>query len=212
MGRNSGGSNPNGKGGLKKGDFDFKGKVGKVESLSTIKNPAVYKEVKSAISRFHSVLGVRQREVKVGELPAGTGGVHITAGNGIEMKSKMVVLSKSVFNGKGSTPQSVAAWAKHGYDSGHLTKTNKAVSHIVTHELAHATWNQHLTAPNARAASKSINAMYKNFLKDKRAKGYGKYAKTNVSEFWAEVCTKAVHGRADSYTRAAKNIIKKYGL
>ena len=39
-----------------------------------------------------------------------------------------------------------------------------------------------------------------------------KYAKTNVNEFWAEVCTKAVHGKADKYTKAAKDIIKKYKL
>ena len=59
MGRNSGGSNPNAQGGLKENDSNYKGKIGKLESLSTIKNPAVYKEVGSAISRFHSVLGVR---------------------------------------------------------------------------------------------------------------------------------------------------------
>lgn len=199
---------PNSSGGLGKGDFDYKGTVKNVKSLSTIKNPAVYKSVKQAIDRFDSVLGVRQREVKIGDLKAGTGGVHITAGG----KSEVVVLSKSVFNGKDSTPQSIAAWAKSGYDSGHLTKTNKAVSHIVTHELAHATWNAHLTSPNAKAAAKPIEKMYDNFLKDKKKKGYGKYATTNVSEFWAEVCTKAVHGTADSYTRSAKNIIKKYGL
>lgn len=33
-----------------------------------------------------------------------------------------------------------------------------------------------------------------------------------VNEFWAEVCTKAVHGKADKYTKAAKDIIKKYKL
>lgn len=47
---------------------------------------------------------------------------------------------------------------------------------------------------------------------DKSKQGYGKYAKTNVNEFWAEVCTKAVHGKADKYTKAAKDIIKKYKL
>lgn len=135
MGRNSGGSNPNAQGGLKENDSNYKGKIGKLESLSTIKNPAVYKEVGSAISRFHSVLGVRERNVKLATLGGGYGGVQVSQGG----KSQMVVLNKSIFNGKGTTTQSVAAWAKSGYNSGHLTHTNKPVAHIVTHELAHAT-------------------------------------------------------------------------
>ena len=69
-----------------------------------------------------------------------------------------------------------------------------------------------LTSPNAKAASKSINSLYKKWGNDKSKQGYGKYAKTNVNEFWAEVCTKAVHGKADKYTKAAKDIIKKYKL
>ena len=207
MGRNSGGS-PNRQGGLKPGDADFKGKVGKLESLSTIKDPQVYKEVFSAISRFHSVLGVRQRNVKVATLPAGVGGVHVTSGG----KSEVVALSKQVFNGKGSTKKTVEGWAKSGYKSGHLTETNKPVAHIVTHELAHATWNAHLTGAAHIAAGKEITKMYNSWLKDKGRKGYGKYASSNVSEIWAEVCTNAVHGRADKYTKRAKSIVKKYGL
>lgn len=46
-------------GGLPNGDSNYKGKVGKLEPLASIKNPKVYKTVKESISRFHSVLGVR---------------------------------------------------------------------------------------------------------------------------------------------------------
>jgi hypothetical protein len=201
-------SKPPKTGGLPEGDSNYKGKVGKLESLSSIKNPAVYKSVKEGISRFHSVLGVRQKDIKIATLDAGTGGVHISQGG----VSKQVVLNKQVFNGKNTTTQSVAKWAETGYKSGHLTKTNKPVAHIVTHELAHATWNAHLSAPNAKAAGKSVNTLYKKWKADKKKSGYGKYASTNVSEFWAEVCTKAVHGKADKYTTAAKGIIKKYQL
>jgi hypothetical protein len=208
MGRNSGGSNPNAQGGLKEKDSNYKGKIGKLESLSTIKNPAVYKEVGSAISRFHSVLGVRERNVKLATLGGGYGGVQVTQGG----KSQMVVLNKSIFNGKGTTTQSVAAWAKSGYNSGHLTQTNKPIAHIVTHELAHATWNSSLTGANQKAAGKDIVKLYRQWGRDKSKKGYGKYAATNRDEFWAEVCTKAVHGKADKYTTAAKAIVKKYGL
>lgn len=208
MGRNSGGSNPNAQGGLKENDSNYKGKIGKLESLSTIKNPAVYKEVTSAISRFHSVMGVRERNVKIATLGAGIGGVQVSEGG----KSQAVVLNKSVFNGKGTTTQSVSAWAKSGYNSGHLTQTNKPVAHIVTHELAHASWNSSLTGANQKAAGKEIVKLYRKWAGDKSKKGYGKYAATNRDEFWAEVVTKAVHGKADKYTTAAKAIAKKYGL
>lgn len=208
MAKTSGSNKPPASGGLKEGDSNYKGKVGKLEPLASIKDPQVYKSVKESISRFHSVLGVRQKDIKIATMEAGIGGVHITQGG----QSKQVVLNKQVFNGKNTSKQSVENWAKTGYNSGHLTKTNKPVAHIITHELAHATWNQHLTTPNAKAASSSVNSLYKKWYKDKGASGYGKYAKTNVSEFWAEVCTKAVHGKADKYTKGAKSIIQKYKL
>lgn len=69
-------------GGLPNGDSNYKGKVGKLEPLASIKNPKVYKSVKESISRFHSVLGVRQKDIKIGQLEAGTGGVHISQ-NGV---------------------------------------------------------------------------------------------------------------------------------
>ena len=40
----------------------------------------------------------------------------------------------------------------------------------------------------------------------------GKYAETNVSEFWAETVTKAIHGKSDKYTKKVKEICKKYKL
>lgn len=209
MGRNSG---SNRKGGMSDGDYDGKSKgidIPKdLAGLVTIKNPKVYKAVKESISRFHSVLGVRQKEVKIGTLPDGIGGVHFTE-NGA---SKVVVLSKRVFNGRNTTTQSVAGWAEHGYKSGHLTKTNKSVAHIPTHELAHATWNAHMTSPKHQAAGKEIDKVYKSWMKDKKKSGYGKYASSNSSEFFAEVCTKAIHGKADKYTNRIKGIIKRYQL
>ena len=44
-------------GGLPNGDSNYKGTVGKLEPLASIKNPKVYKTVKESISRFHSILG-----------------------------------------------------------------------------------------------------------------------------------------------------------
>ena len=53
-------------GGLPNGDSNYKGTVGKLEPLASIKNPKVYKTVKESISRFHSVLGVRQKDIRSG--------------------------------------------------------------------------------------------------------------------------------------------------
>lgn len=202
MGRNSGGGS---RGGLQPGDGTYKGKISKVESLIHIKDPQVYKAVGQAISRYHAVLGVRQRNVKLAELSANTYGVHVTAGG----KSDAIYLNKKHFN---QSKNKIAADHKKGYDSGWSTRTNKPIAHTVTHELAHATWNAHLTGAKHQAAGKEVNKLYKTWLKDKKKTGYGQYAKTNVSEFWAETVTKAVHGKADKYTRAVKKICKKYDL
>lgn len=195
-------------GGLKVGDEQFKGKVGRPQSLSTIENKKVYDEVMSAISRTHSVLGITQKKVKLADLPDGYGGVHVTR-DGV---SEGVYLSKSIFQPKDATTQSVASWSKRGYESGHLTETNKPVAHIVAHEMSHSIWNEHLTAPKYQTAGKDIKQLYKEWTRDKKKQGYGKYASTNVSEFFAEVATKAVHGKRDRYTDKLKDIIRRHQL
>lgn len=107
MGRNSSGT----RGGLQPGDATFKGKVSNVEPLVNMKDPAVYKATKEAISRYHAVLGVRQRSVKLADLPAGTYGVHVTA-NG---KSDGVYLNKAHFN---QSRSAIEASHRKGYASG----------------------------------------------------------------------------------------------
>ena len=110
------------------------------------------------------------------------------------------------------TKKAVEASHKRGYASGWSTKTNKAVAHTVTHELAHATWNANMTGANQKAAGKEVNKLFKSWKKDNKKSGYGKYAETNVSEFWAETVTKAIHGKSDKYTKKVKEICKKYKL
>ncbi len=60
MGRNSGSNR-----GTKDGGGDFKGKITNVGPLVEMTDPQMYKATKQAISRYHAVLGVRQREVKL---------------------------------------------------------------------------------------------------------------------------------------------------
>ena len=195
-------------GGLKPNDGNYKGKVGKPQSLKTIKNKAVYDAVMDAISRYHSVLGVRQKNVKLADLEEGVGGVHVTRGG----ESEGVYLNKSIFQPAEATTQSVASWAKAGYDSGHLTKTNRPVAHIVLHEISHATWNEHLQGKKYQEAGKEIKQIFKAWKQDKGKEFYGRYASTNVSEWWAETSSRAVSGYRDKYTDSVKNIIRKYGL
>lgn len=200
MGRNSSGNR-----GTKDGGGDYKGKITNVGPLVEMTDPQMYKATKQAISRYHAVLGVRQREVKLADFP-GAYGVHVTSGDG---KSKAVYLNRSHFN---QGAKRVASDHAANYTSGWSTHTNKPIAHTVTHELAHATWNEHLSGTNQRAAGKEIRTLYHSWMNDKKKSGYGKYARTNVSEFWAETVTKAVHGKSDKYTRRVKAICKKYNL
>lgn len=201
MGRNSSGV----RGGLQSGDGTYKGEIKGVQDLIKMKDPRMYKETSEAISRYHSVMGIRQKKVKLADLPDNTYGVHVTAGG----TSEGVYLNKKHFN---SGRANVLKDTKKGYASGWSTKTNKPLAHTVTHELAHATWNNHLTSAKHKAAGKEIERLYTSWLSDTGKKGYGKYARTNVNEFWAETVTKAVHGTADKYTRAVKEITKRYKL
>lgn len=193
-------------GGFAKGDATFKGTVGELRGLATMAHKDVYREVKSAISRYHSVLGVRQREVKLGDLPDSYNGVHLTGK--ADGKSHQIVLNAKVFDMKKSE---IVARTKKAYETGWSTKTNKPIAHTVTHELAHATWNSHLKGKAQKAAGKEIQQVYKEWRKKKRA-GYGDYSQTNVNEFFAEAITKRVHGKKDKWNKALYGIVKKYNL
>jgi hypothetical protein len=192
-------------GGMAPGDANYKGKIEGVRPLSSIKHPDVYREIKQGISRYHAVMGVRQKNVKLATLDSGMNGVHMTTG-GI---SSGVYLSSKVYDMK---KKDIIARTKNSYNSGWSTATNKPIQHTITHELAHATWNSHLTSKNAKAASREITLLHKHWSDDTKKKGYGEYSHTNINEFWAEVSTKAVHGTADKYTKKVKSIVKRYKL
>lgn len=205
MGARSGGGGA-GSGGFGRGDGWFSGGVTGVESLKNIRDKGLYNATKQTISRFYKELGIPQKNVKLGNLPANVAGVHVTA-NG---KSEGVYLNKKIF--KNGTVKSVTQQMQTAYKTGFLTKTNKAVSHTLTHELAHSVWNAHMTGAKQKAAGKEVMKVYRKWKADKNKSGYGKYASTNVSEFWSETITKGMHGKADKYTNALKGIAKKYQL
>lgn len=145
MGRNSSGV----RGGFGD-DLSMKFKAKDVRSLSEIKHNDVYREVKSAISRYHSVLGVKQKNVKLAPMKENINGVHVTSMGA----SSGIYLNTKVFNKKKSE---IEKRVRKAYDSGWSTRTNKPIAHTVTHELAHATWNSNLKNPRAKAAGRETS-------------------------------------------------------
>jgi hypothetical protein len=191
------------------GGGNYEGSRKNEESLSAISDKKLRLDVQQGISKFESRLGIRQRKVKLAELE-GAYGVHVSASDGKgNIVSKGVFLNSNTF--KNATREQVIKNQLKTYKSGFLTKTNKPTQHIVVHELAHATWNSHLTGNKYKTAGKEIRALYRQFLKDNPS-GFGSYSRYNVNEFFAEGVTKQVLGKSDKYTRTLKKIIKDNNL
>lgn len=182
------------------GDTTYKGKVKNVESLVHIKDRMVYKDVKEAISRFYSAMGVPERNVKIADLSSSVVGIGSKGG---------VYFNKKYYN---MSHKDFVAFHKKQEAIGHLTQTNKPAAHTTTHELAHALWSTGDTSPKAKAAGKEIKSAYNKWKNSRTKTKYGRYANSNVDEWWAETVTKAVHGKADGYTKFVKAIAKKYKL
>ncbi len=174
-------------------------------TTSGMKHRDMEKQINRAISRYETVMGIRERSIKLADIPGAYGVTYIGAdgSHGIYLSKKHFDQPKKKFE---------AAYKKHNYETGFKNVTNRAAQHTVTHELAHATWTSSYTSTKHRAAGKEIQKLYHTWSKDKKKKGYGSYGKTNVDEFWAEVITKGIHGKSDKYTRKAISIAKKYKL
>ena len=206
MGRNSGGVVHTGGGGANAAIVVQA--VQNSRSISTIKDRSVVKELQRGISRFESVLGIRERDVRIADLDK-MNALGVTW-IGPQGESAGILLNEKFFDRKKKSIESDVR-SKH-YDTGFKNKTNAPLQHTITHELAHATWNASMKTAKAQGAKKEITKLYQKWLKDKKKKGYGTYGASNVSEFYAEGITKAIHGNADRYTRKLVAITKKYGL
>ena len=204
-GRSGGGAGPGGLGGR---DSNYRGKIKNVESLIHMKDPAMYKATKEAIARYAAVMGgIGEKNIKLADMGKSVYGVQMT--NVATGKSEAIYLNKTYYN---KTAAEVKKIKQNDYNSGWATRTNKPLAHTVTHELAHATWNTTMKGTNQVAAGNVIKKVYSAWQKSGRKSGYGRYASTNVNEWWAETVTKAVHGKSDRYTKAVKGITKKYNL
>ena len=179
-------------------------------SIKDMKNRDMQKELQQAMSRFHKVMGMRERVVMLAPMDGAYGVTYIdgNGSHGIYLNSKYFDVPKKQF---------AERYAKDNYNRRHGFKntTRNPAQHTITHELAHATWTSNYTGAAQRAAGIEIKALYKQFKNDKsstRQKNYGSYGRSNVDEFWAEVITKAIHGDNDRYTRRALAIAKRHKL
>lgn len=208
MGRNSGGVVHVGGSGGGSNSAKVKVAVQTSRPLSSIKDKSTYNEIFRGVSRFEAVMGIRERSVRLADLTSmnALGVTYIGAGG----KSTGILLNSKFFDRKKKAI--IADVRKNHYDTGFKNRTNAPLQHTITHELAHATWNASMSSTKARAAGKEITALFKKWKADKKKKGYGRYGVTNVSEFWAETVTKAIHGKADKYTKKVKKIAQKYQL
>lgn len=189
-------------GAMRSQDTTYKGKIENVRSLSTLKHNDVYRELKQGISKYESRMGLRVQKVLLADLSSNTLGI----GGGGE-----VHLNAKHFD---TTKNKIINQERRSYDMGHSTVTNKPIQHTLIHELAHNTWQSSMgrTSPKHKAAEIEIRQVYNKWKKDKRKKGYGTYAASNISEFYAETITKGVIGKSDKYTKALIGITKKYKL
>lgn len=174
-------------------------------SIGDMRNRDMAKQLGRAISRYEKVMGLRERTIKLADIDGSYGVTFISADG-----SKGVYLNKKFFDRK--KKQVEADYKRTEYKGGHKNVTNRASQHTMTHELAHATWTSSYTSAKHKAAGKEIRSLYQQWSKDKNRKGYGSYGRSNVDEFWAEVVTKGIHGKADKYTRKAISIAHKYKL
>lgn len=177
----------------------------KAQSISTLPDREVVKQLQRGISRYEKVMGVRERTVMVAPMSGAYGLTYIGSDG-----SHGIYLSKSAFSGKRKDIES--RYKQQNYDTGFKNKTNRAIQHTITHELAHATWTSSYDGAKHKAAGKEIRDLYRRWKGDKKKKGYGTFGSKNVDEFWAEVITKGIHGKADKYTRRAIKIAKQYKL
>lgn len=177
------------------------GGVKNVGSIREIKDLKQNKEVKRAISKYHSRIGLNTKEVKIADLK-GAFGVAEIKGN-----SATVYLDRKSFNNS----KEFVKKKKQEYLKGEKVATNSARQHTVIHELAHATWSKYHTSEKHKNAGEEIEKLYKQY-KNSKSKVLGRYAKENVNEFYAEGMSQAILGKKGTYSKKLLSITKKYKL
>lgn len=177
--------------------------VKNIGSIKDITDKKANREVKRAISKYHSRIGLNTREVKIADLKNAYGIAIISPST----NSGTVYLDRKAF----SNSKKLIKADKEEYKRGEKVQTNKAIQHTTIHELAHTTWTNRHTGDKHKKAGKEIKALYKQYTKTK-SNVLGGYARQNVNEFYAEGMSKAILGKKDPYSKKLLEITKKYKL
>ncbi|NBU34738.1 hypothetical protein EBS40_09020 [bacterium] len=183
------------------------------ESLSTIADPVLRKDIQSAISRFASIFGgVSERVIKIADfqvLPSDFHGALAVQYEGGKSQNYIrgIYLNKDFWTDKKTVNRRIKEW----YDMGWFVRTSNPTRHIVMHELAHAKWSRLKSSRSARNARKEVTKLYRQWRRKERP-GWGDYAKKNVDEFFAEGLSKHALGSGDRYTRRLVKILKENNL
>lgn len=184
-------------------------------SASAIPNaPAsTFREIKGAVSRFETQLGVDLARGNIGFADLserGALGVHFGVGD-----ERTVYLDQAFFD---RSIQEINADLKKASDSGFLVATKKPIAAVMTHELAHSVWVDRIEGSNdskrLKALEKEVRTLYRQHNKQIATTGsfpISRYASTNINEFVAEGVTKGLIGTTQNkYSRRLVALFKEY--
>lgn len=203
MAKTRGGTrNPGPRGGVE-GSNDrnttYKGKIKALGGIRDITDPVSRRAVQDAVRQYSKTYGLPTREVKTAILSGAIG----IGGDG------QITLNRQYYNNS----KRLIKLKKEAYKSGWAVPTNSPLRHTVIHELAHASWQSSRVRANPKLSA-GIRALYRRYRAEVRAgrNPIGKYASSNIDEFWAEGITQATIGKKQSYySTRLKKLLKKYG-
>lgn len=193
------------------------GNIGQINSFSADSLPnapsSTFREIKAAVSRFETQLGVDLSRGNLGFADLsdrGAIGVHFGAG-----EERTVLLDQSYFD---RSIKDIEESLKRSTDSGFLVKTKKPISAVMTHELAHSVWVDRIEGNSGsvrlKELEKEVRKLYRQHNKQIARTGnypISIYASTNINEFVAEGVTKGLIGKTQNrYSRRLVSLFKKY--
>lgn len=193
-------TSPGPKGGTEGRDTNYKGSIKSIGGIADIKDTRSRLAVQRAVSQYSAQYGLPTREVKTAILSGGVFGIG---------GKDSVILNRQYYD----NAEKLIALKQKGYASGWSVKTTSPLKHTVIHELAHASWQSSRVDANPRLTA-GIKALYKRYQADVRrgVNPIGKYAASNIDEFWAEGITQGTIGRKQSYySTRLRRLLKKYG-
>lgn len=177
-----------------------------LENGSLVQDENMIQEINKAVSAFQLAFSHRCQVIRFEYL-----GISTIGRTTIEQGKTVVLLNKPLFCNK-SASKDLRSLILEQYDKGYWTITRNPVAHAITHELAHTVWMESGQREVEKAAKNSICNLFEIWKNDPDKTGYGQRASVDVSEFWAEVCSRAILGESDKYTRAVQQIVKIYHL